>query len=494
MKMNRNSISVIFALIIILSIGISVGSSSESTVISYSIDLSDTAIVMNVPYVWQELNGFCHWAAYSMILQSAGVPLDLYGVFAASGIGFSSSYLRLDTNMMLLPGVFFPQMVSTFAVEEIYDVNVTMYLDGTTVTNAEIVASNLESRGIEFTKVTGFDEALEILKDTIDSGYPIEVWTDPYYLPPWDYDILRDLGIQYDSSGSAGHAIVAVGYNETAGIVHILDPGVGAFGDVAYPDDGRYYYDLNMTQLDHAWRPLFYGCITAKPGEGLPADSDTRLTDHILGRMRGERSYLFSMEDAFFWVLGSNAFRGLSYDLTATGLSSYLEEFGTLTLSQKAQVIQGLGFFIEGSLALQHLSFLGAVQALPEMLPEFDLDEFVTACSVAIPHFEAISDDASLINIAYAGGASVTTNTFNRIAYDCQFTYGGDVQSAVTDSEEDLDTLRNHLLAIADAWDVAADALDRAVNGDVTALILGIVGTASFVSVVSVIVYRRRRV
>ena len=27
------------------------------------------------------------------------------------------------------------------------------------------------------------------------------------------------------------------GYNETAGIVHVLDPGVGAFGEVGYPDD-----------------------------------------------------------------------------------------------------------------------------------------------------------------------------------------------------------------------------------------------------------------
>ena len=48
-------------------------------------------------------------------------------------------------------------------------------------------------------------------------------------------------------------------------------------------------------------------------------------------------------------------------------------------------------------------------------------------------------------------------------------------------------------MAIADAWDAAADAFDMAVNGDVTTLVISIVGIVAFVSLVSVFAYKRSK-
>lgn len=453
---------------------------------------SSSGNLTGVPYVWQEINGFCHWAAYSMILQYAGAPLNLYSFFAATGIGFSATYLRYGTNMLFLPGPFFRQMVSTLAIEEMYGLNITMCLDRTVSDVGEMLAEQLGVWSVEFAEITGWDEAFRVLKDTVNSGYPLEIWTDPYYLPVEDYDILRELDVHFEDT-SSGHAIVVVGYNETAGTIHILDPGVGAFGEVGYPEDGRYYYEMNLTQLNDAWKPLFYGCFIAKPGEGPPEDFTVKLGNHVLDRLRGDRaSYIPDMESAFFWILGADAFRGLAYDLTATGLSSYINEFGDLSPTEMAQGLKSLGMTAEGFLSIQYLSFRAALESLPVMLPDLDLDVFLTEGRKAFKHFDAISDNSTMINLSYDGGATIMTETFNSIANDCVYTHDGDIDAAVTENEKDLATIRNDLLAIADAWDAAAAALDRVLNDtSISTAILASVGIFALIGLVSVFIRRR---
>jgi hypothetical protein len=497
MKFTREKIGLVIILVLILSTGTMDISSSRvaknapETSFAY---VSVAGNIESVPYVWQEINGFCHWAAYSMILQFAGAPLDLYSLFAATGIGFSATYLRYDTNMLFFPGPFYRQMVSTLVIEEMYGLNITMCLDRTSSDIGELLAEQLGVWDVAFTEITGWDAAFEVLKDTIDSGYPIEVWTDPYYLPVWDYDIVRELNIHAEDT-SSGHAVVIVGYNETAGIVHILDPGVGAFGEVGYPEDGRYYYDMNLTQLNDAWRPLFYGCFIAKPGEGPPEDFTSKLGNHVLDRMRGDRaSYIPDMESAFFWILGSDAFRGLAYDLTSAGLSSYINEFGDLSPMVMAQVLKALGMTIEGFLSIQYLSFRAALESLPDMLPDLELDEFLTEGHMALEHFDDLSNNSTMVNLSYDGGATITTETFNSIAYDCAYTQDGNIDAAVAENQQDLDAIRNHLFAIADAWDAAAAVLDRVLNDNTTAIVIvSILSIFALVAVVSIFVRRRLR-
>jgi hypothetical protein len=494
MKFASRKIALVIMLVLVLNIGtLDVSAPDTARHVSERASISSSSgNITDVPYVWQEINGFCHWAAYSMILQYAGAPLDLYSLFAATGIGFSATYLRYDTNMLFLPGPFYRQMVSTLEIEELYGLNITMCLDRTASDVGELLAEQLGVWSVEFTKITGWAEAFKVLKDTIDSGYPLEIWTDPYYLPVEDYDILRELNIHFEDTAS-GHAVVVVGYNDTAGTVHILDPGVGAFGEVGYPKDGRYYYEMNLTQLNNAWKSLFYGCFIAKPGEGPPEDFTFQLAHHVLDRMHGDRgSYIPDMESAFFWILGSDAFRGLAYDLTSTGLSGYINEFGDLSLTSKFQILKALGLTIEGFLAIQYLSFRAALEFLPDILPDMDLDAFLVEGRKAFEHFDALSDNATMINLSYDGGATLTTETFNNIAYDCAYTYGGDVDATAVENEEDLETIRNHLFAIADSWDAAAAALDGTLNNNsISTAVVVIIGVIACIGLVSVLVRRR---
>ncbi|MHA2084727.1 MAG: hypothetical protein ACXABD_13300, partial [Candidatus Thorarchaeota archaeon] len=64
---------------------------------------SNVELLSDVPYVWQEINGFCAWAAVSMALQYIDVDLNLHDVFAASTIGFSFVNIRFNDTLLVFP-------------------------------------------------------------------------------------------------------------------------------------------------------------------------------------------------------------------------------------------------------------------------------------------------------------------------------------------------------------------------------------------------------
>ena len=71
-------------------------------------------------------------------------------------------------------------------------------------------------------------------------------------------------------------------------------------------------------------------------------------------------------------------------------------------------------------------------------------------------------------------------------------TTSGDVHAAVNEHDDDLDQIREHLMEIADVWDAAANALERALQGDGT--LVPIIVSSSIVGiVVLVIVFTRRK-
>ena len=93
MKHVRDKIGIFIILVIILSVSV-LGSSDIDTTGVVSSEYSpsvDSEEVTGVPYVWQEINGFCMWAAVSMAIQHAGVPLDLYDLFAT----FITAFIHL---------------------------------------------------------------------------------------------------------------------------------------------------------------------------------------------------------------------------------------------------------------------------------------------------------------------------------------------------------------------------------------------------------------
>ncbi|MHA1963962.1 MAG: BtrH N-terminal domain-containing protein [Candidatus Thorarchaeota archaeon] len=491
MKFVRNKIGLVIVLTIMLSVGVPRASDTITTSVlkTNSIASNVAGEVTGVPYVWQEINGFCMWAAVSMALQHVGVPLDLYGLFAASGIGFSASYLRYEENLLFMPGAFFRQTMPLDIVSSLYGLNSTMYMDASTE-----LGVGMREVGVNYTSINGWGEALSFLKRTIDSGYPLVLWTDPYYLPHDDYDIARELGISFDIS-HAGHAVVVVGYNDTSGTAQIKDPGIGAFGEnFGYPSHGSWYYDINYTSLRNTWGSLAYGAFLIKPGTGKVDDFTLQLATYTIERLRGDRSsYLPDIEeDIFFWNFGADAFRGMAYDLTAEGLSSLMDDLEISDPAIKSIVLTSIGLQYEGFLSIQYLSYRTAIRVLPILLPTLDLDEFVRVGQEALHHFESISDNSTMIELDYLGGATIMTDTLCSIASSCISTTSGDVHTAAAEYDDDLNQIREHLMEIADVWDAAADALDTALQGDGTMTVVvissGIVGI-----VVLVVVFIRRR-
>jgi hypothetical protein len=447
----------------------------------------DSAYITDIPYVWQEINGFCHWASITMAMHCVGVELNLHELFAVSGLGFSIAYVRFNETALMLPGVGFRQQAQLLQICELYGLEHELYLDG----NKEWTNLFLESYelwGLNAQPLTGEADAFDIMKATIDEGYPVVLWTDPYYLPAEDYDILRQYGLKSNESAPAsGHSILAVGYNDTAETVNIMDPGVGAFGDdFGYPDDGRWNYTVNYTTLSQAWNVLGYGITIVKPGNGTIPDFSDTLAELVIDRLRGERqSYAEDAEDIFFVLFGESAYRGLSYDMTIEGIKSYVEQFDEP--ETQLLVLANMGIELEGANTLQYLSYRSALESLPKLLPDLDLSGFLEAGRGALHHMAELSHNGSKTGQYYE---SLLTNTFIDVALE--FESSGDLDSALESQSENITIIADHLLAIADAWDNAANALETAMSTTpIISPILAIAGVGIVIVVIVIIIKKR---
>ena len=216
-----------------------VQSNSDYTIPETSFTTSAEAILPPETYIWQEINGFCAWAATAMAMQYAGADISLYDVFAVSTIGFSFAYFQINDTMLMFPGALYSQAGPTDYLADLYGIDYTLYVD-TSIPNLEQNVQVWESEGLTIGVTAGEDEAFDLMRATIDSGYPLLVSVDPSWLPAADYDILRTEGLS-----GGGHGILLVGYNDTEHSVTYIDPGVGSFGeDYGYPEDGRGNYSI----------------------------------------------------------------------------------------------------------------------------------------------------------------------------------------------------------------------------------------------------------
>lgn len=459
----------------------------------HHISSDGAASITGIPYAWQEINGFCMWASVTMALNGAGVPLDLHEFFAASGMGFTSAYIRINDTMVFYSGSAFLQVGQLVPICEIYGLEQAMYLDDTSYWG-NIALETWGPWNPNLQPVHGKAEAFGILRDTLDEGYPVVLWTDPYYLPPDDYQILRDYGIvQNVTLPESGHAIVAVGYDDSTQTIDIMDPGVGSFGEnFGYPDDGRYDYTLNYSLLDDAWGAMGYGTTTIKPGNGTDSNFETQLGEFVVSRLLGDQSsYIpFTDEESIFLNFGESAFRGLSYDMNPAGIKSYVEEFGDV--SERALQLVMLGLKLESFMTLQYLSYRTALDTLPQLMPETDLTQFQAAAQDALPHMDALSDNGTWISLSYGETHdSLLSNTF--IDMMEEYESSEDLDTVLEDHSEEISEISNHLLAIADSWKAAGLALEAALSGEQGAVQLATIGLmASGLLIVVVVLIRRR--
>jgi len=449
--------------------------------------------IEDVSYVWQELNGYCYWAANTMALEYMGIPsLDLRQFFAISGIGASMAYVRVESSMSLVSGAWFRQQQYMPMFNELFNVNHSVYMDDSSNFGALFHELNI-GVGVNVLPVDGKIDAFRILRNTIDEGYPVVIFADPYYLPPVDYDIIRELGIiHYTDSPFVGHAILAVGYNNTEGTVQIMDPGVGAFGELyGYPDDGRWQYSMNYSNFADTWEAFGYAMTVFKHSSNPQVDFETRLAEYIIQRLAGDReSYLPDTGELFFAMCGESAFRGLGVDFNVEGLKSYLAEFESWTEMRVALIVLGLS--IQQSMTMQYPAFKSTIETLPELLPSLDLTDFSSAANEALPHMDILANNASLLELGYIGDDNdlLMSTIFAIIdSYDST----SDMDGALEESSADLEIIAEHLLAIADSWEAAGNALEIALSRTqpLDIVPIGVVG-GIVVFLIAIVIVRRR--
>ena len=408
-------------------------------------------------YVWQEINGLCAWAALAMAMQYAGANLNLYDVLAASSVGFSFAYFHINDTMLMFPGPLYTQAEPTKFLADLYGVNYTLYI-GSDVPYLEQNVQVWESEGLTVGVINNEDDAFNLMRETIDAGYPLLVSVDPTWLPSSDYDILRE----QDLTGG-GHGVLIVGYNDTSGIATIIDPGVGSFGDdFGYPDDGRgNYTEITYTALNNAWSNRYYISNTLIPLGDAPTNIDNQLGPLIRDKLLGVgTTYSPVSANAYYGNFGEVGFRTMSSDMTASGLKSYLSVFDGIAneVFFKAAVIMFIGLGLEAQVTLQYLSYRTALASLPAIMTETDLTEFIEAGERALPFFAQLADNSTLVyptNITKATGLVATT--FKAIAESYNST--GDLDGAFAPHESTLDDISAALLGIADSWLDAGNAL-----------------------------------
>ena len=190
-------------------------------------------IIPNVPYVWQEINGLCAWAALTILFQQMGVNVTLEKILDVSGVGFAFYYLRADPTLLFYPGPLGSQIPDTQFLADTFGMDVTWYFGEDTPGIGQL-KSVIEQQGMNVTVLSSFMDGLEQLKRDLVNNSPLLVSVNPLrFSTVRDYQVL-DL----PPDTIAAHGVVAIGYNETH--IFINDPGVGSFGpEYGYPADQR---------------------------------------------------------------------------------------------------------------------------------------------------------------------------------------------------------------------------------------------------------------
>ena len=420
-------------------------------------------MVEDVPYVWQQITGYCFPSALSMALQSMGYNLELGDLFATTGVGFSAIYVNIGTNWAFFAGVLARQIDWFYAFADLYGFEASLYLDTGTDFGA-YYAYVMTSIGNEFTDYNGNNETpIDVVRSSIDAGYPLVIAADTYYLPAVDWDIIRTYGAPLQIGG-VSHAITIIGYDDITRRVQVLDPGVGLNADnYGYPDDGRYNYSMSYATLDRAWGATGYATFRLEDGTGMHERFQDLLIRSVSERLLGNRTRQFQgFENYFYMSAGKDAFQGLGLDMTPSGVFDVLSQIPS---HQWTDFLLGFSSNLETFLTMQYYSYREALKALPDFLSDYDLDEFMAVAEEALPHMEAVSHNESVkIVYGFTPHGGLITDTFYNVAQN--YASSSEILSALQGEVDAFIEIAEHAFAIADAWERAGNILASLYGSD----------------------------
>ncbi len=283
---------------------------AESIAESDETDNTDSlaiGMVDQVPWVWQEVNGYCHYAGLSMLFNYHGAGNTLYETLELACCPHSVAYE--DNELALLSGWMLCQ-----------------------------AAGDLEFAG----RIRNLSDDLVIrstwmayrssLHSRIDAGRPFETSVDPYWLPQPDYDLLRTYGLH------SGHAVVVVGYTDNAIIIN--DPGVGLdfLDEPPLPDPqnrgASVIVDEDTFRNAVEWTSgSSYLLLSYEPDGAMPTFDEmmAEAVDRSLWRLSGDAGTFDPALWAIFDVFGHSCYPALRADATPANFQLVFDDAMSLT-------------------------------------------------------------------------------------------------------------------------------------------------------------------
>ncbi|MBN1352296.1 T9SS type A sorting domain-containing protein [candidate division KSB1 bacterium] len=258
-----------------------------------NVDSLQLSLIAGVPYVWQEVNGYCHYASLTMLFNYLG-----YSHSVTQTVELCSaphSYMYAGELFAGVSGIFISQKPSDLRR-----------------------AGRIRNLSDHYAAFFFWEPYWLYLMQNAKAGIPVEVGVDPYYLPQPDYDICR----QYDLH--SGHAVVVVGMTYDQIVLH--DPGVGLqFGEEPpLPDPplrGKYVVlDKSQFKVAVENHPSPYLAIAYTSSGEVVSDSDLfqQSVEFALHRLDGDVAFYdpsLQMISEMEITFGLPALRNLRDDL-----------------------------------------------------------------------------------------------------------------------------------------------------------------------------------
>jgi len=320
---------------------------------------NDGILIPSVPYIWQEINGFCNWAAVTTMLDYyTDIDSNLAKTLALSGAGWGFSYLRSGPTMVMLPGALSSQMEDTDFIADLYGLDIRLAILETDENLA--VEDYYADLGLDVLFLKNWEEASSYLTSTLQASTPLLLSVNPSEFPFPDYQDFED------SIGA--HAVVAVGYNSTH--IMINEPGIGSLAyQYGFSLRGN-YTAVAISDFQRAWtaRQFISMTFSTNPSK-IPAD-DNKTQQHMIDRMTAKLSgkgYASGMVSP--WKNGKEAFKALADDFSIDNLSNWFYSlyltFNT-NKTELSQVCSSLGSAYSSTMTLLNESFYRSHVALSQ--------------------------------------------------------------------------------------------------------------------------------
>jgi hypothetical protein len=270
-------------------------------------DSLTVGMVDQVPWVWQEVNGYCHYASQTMLFNYHGADNTVYETLELACCPHSVAYE--DGELALMSGWMLSQAPGDLEFAgEIRNLSTDLVIRSTW----SAYRSDLRSR--------------------VDTGRPFETSVDPYWLPQPDYDLLRAYGLH------SGHGVVVVGYTDDAVIIN--DPGVGLdlLGEPPLPDPqnrgANVIVDEDTFRNAVEWTSGSSYLLLSYQLAGTMPTHDQMLTsgvDHSLWRLAGDAGTFDPVLWMIFDLYGRNCYPALRADASQTNFQRVFDDAMSLT-------------------------------------------------------------------------------------------------------------------------------------------------------------------